>query len=283
MTFAAKEISTADGRPVELYLFATNNGVQWYFTNAENDLIFNGSTYVGIAIARSQFSQSTERRATKITVVMAYLEALTAAFAQLSISQPIEGLTTLTIYRHHQSDTGNEFIQNWKGTISSSAFNEDGEVEFLCTGMKNVFEREGPRMNYGASCQHSLYDALCTLSEVAHTDFTVTVTAISSDGITITLNPADIGTSPIRNFIGGKMIKDNGNDKRLIVKQASNVLTLQYPFRSDFVTGDFVNITQGCNHQLTGDCKNKFANELNYGGAAYTPGLNPFIAGLDLL
>jgi uncharacterized phage protein (TIGR02218 family) len=143
--------------------------------------------------------------------------------------------------------------------------------------LKNIFEREGPRATWGSLCQHQLYDNLCLVDAADFTTFNATIDSISADGITLTLS--GLG-SPIPDFVGGRMIKDNGADSRLVVAQSGTVLTLQQPFRSDLVAGATVDIEQGCDH-TTGDCIDKFSNIDNFGGFPYTPGLNPFNEGLD--
>jgi uncharacterized phage protein (TIGR02218 family) len=279
MTYSAQEISTSDGRPVELYRFNTGGGLQFAYTNAEVAVIDDALIeYVPGSLRRGQPTQSTEKTATQMTVTLPYQDDNVGTFAQLTIDDPPEGKTTLTIQRVHLTDSGNEFVVFWTGAVLSSAFNGDGEVELLCRGIKNIFQREGPRMSYGGTCQHILYDVGCGLAEVAFTDAGVIVTDIASDGVTLTLS----GLSAT-SYLNGKIEKDGGADNRLIVGHSGNQVTIQYPFRSDFAVGDIVSLTQGCDHIITGDCLNQFANTDNFGGAPYTPGLNPWAEGLDKL
>ena len=58
------------------------------------------------------------------------------------------------------------------------------------------------------------------------------------------------------------------------------MVTIQQPFRDDFSAGDTVDLTQGCDHIIIGDCLNQFNNTDNFGGEPYPPGLNPFREGL---
>jgi hypothetical protein len=281
MGFTSPEGSIEQGRPVETYKFQTTAGVIYRFTNAETDLLDdNGETFEPAAITRTQPTQSNEKRATELTVTVPYADAITADFSQTFILAPPEGLTTLEIRRTHLTDTGGTFVTFWVGSVLSAGFNGDGEIDVLCRGIKNVFDREGPRMAWGGMCQHVLYDQNCSLTAADFTSFNDQVTAISSSGVEITV--ASVG-SPQKDFVGGKMVKDNGADFRLIVAQNGTTLTIQQPFRSDFAVGDSVDLEQGCDHTLTGDCVNKFNNAVNFGGAPYTPGLNPFSSGLDKL
>lgn len=282
MTFGTFEASTADGRPVECYRFRTSSGGDYRFTNAENEVTDDDSLiYTPTAITRSQPQQSTERRATQLTVTLSFLDDSSATFGQLFIAQAPEGLTTLVIKRTHLTDTGEEFVVFWEGSVISASYNDRGEVELLCRGYKNIFDREGPRMTWGGPCQNTLYDSNCKVLEVDHTASNIEVAALSSDGVTVTLGSGV--PSPLPDFVGGRIIKDNGLDFRYIVQQTGLVITLQQPFRDDFAVGDTVDIEQGCDHQLLGDCLNKFNNAVNYSGAPFTPGLNPFTDGLDKL
>lgn len=282
MGFTSPEESIELGRIVELYRFrTTGSGLDFRFTTAEEPLTDSDSlVYTPAPIRREQFQQSQDKRATEMTVTIPYLDDVTDEFAQQYIAQPPEGLTTLTIQRHHLTDSGNVFVQFWEGNVISAAYDEDGAVELLCRGFKNIFEREGPRFKWGGTCQWILYDAGCALNAAVFTEFNVVVSALGNDGVTLTLGAGL--SSPVPDLIGGKVIKDNGVDFRLIVGQVGNVITLQQPFRSDFVAGVLIDIEQGCDHSV-GDCINQFDNVINYGGFPYTPGLNPFQEGLDKL
>ena len=282
MTYQALETSIADGRPVECYRFTTGGGGEWLFTNAEEEVTDDeGKIYTPASVIRGQPSQSNEKTATRMTITLPYLDNVTDEFGQLTVDQPAEGRIALTIKRVHLTDSGNEFVIFWTGNVISSAFDEDGNVEFLCRGIKNIFDREGPRMTWAGMCQHTLYDNNCTLLEANFTDFGVTVDSIASNGVTYTLGSGL--SSPARDLVGGKMIVGGGTDRRLIVAQSGNVVTLQQPFRSNVVAGVVVDVVQGCNHRITGDCLNKFNNVINFGGSPFTPGLNPFAEGLDAL
>lgn len=281
MGYTSPELSIENAQPVELYRFTTTAGLAWAFTNAEESLTDADSVvYTPAAVTRDQFSQSQEKNATQMVVTLPYGYDITADFATQFIDAPPEGKTSLVIQRHHLTDAGNNYIQLWSGTLISAAYNEEGAVEVLCRGIKNIFSRAGPRMLWGGNqCQHTLYDDQCTILADSRTDFNAVVTAIASDGVTITVSGL---SSPLRDFVSGNMVKDNGKDNRLVVAQAGNVLTLQQPFRSDFAVNDTVDLQQGCNHSI-GICETVFANEINFGGTPFTPGLNPFIEGLDKL
>lgn len=280
MGFTSPEFSIEEGRPVELYRFRTSAGLDYRFTNAENEITDDDSlVYTPASIEREQFSQSQQRTATEMVVRLPYLDDVTDEMAQQFIDKPPEGRTTLTIKRHHLTDSGNVFVQFWQGSVISASYDENGAVELLCKGLKNIFDREGPRATWGSMCQHQLYDDLCSVDPAGFTTFNATIDSISSSGVEIALSGFG---SPIPDFVGGRMIKGNGADSRLVVAQSGNVLTLQQPFRSDLVAGDTVDIEQGCNH-TTGDCISKFSNIDNFGGFPYTPGLNPFNEGLDKL
>lgn len=280
MGFTSPEYSIEEGRPVELYRIRTVAGLEWRFTNAENDITDDLSlVYTPAGIERDQFQQSQDRRATEMTLTLPYLESVTDDFAQQFIDNPPEGRTTMEIKRHHLTDSGNTFVQFWEGNIISAAYLPDGSVELLCRGFKNIFEREGPRARYNGKCRHILYDANCGLNAALFTEFNATVDGIAGNGITLTLGGM---SSPVPDFLGGKVIKDNGKDYRLIVAQSGNIITINFPFRSDFVVGTTVDVEQGCDHSVA-DCQAQFNNIDNYGGFPYTPGLNPFNEGLDKL
>lgn len=279
MSFGSPETSIENSQPIETYEFR-NTSAAYFFTNAESEISDGSNTFSPAAIMRTQPILSNDRRATKLEVTLDYLDPRTAEFAQLFITNPPEGRTTLVIQRHHLTDSGNEFVKFWEGAIISATYDEDGNVKMLCDGIKNIFAREGPRMVWGTSCQHTLYDNQCGLLADDFTTFNAVVDSIVG-GTRLTLSNLP---SPIPYFVGGRAIKGNGADYRLVVAQQGNVITIQQPFRSDFTVGDTIDITRGCSHNLdTVQGCPSFDNVINYGGVPYTPGLNPFAEGLDRL
>lgn len=279
MSFSSPEKSVANSQPIETYAFRTTTTAHFY-TNAENEISDGSNTYTPAQITRTQPVLANDRRSTNLELTLSYLDDAVDEFAQLYITNPTEGRTTLVIQRMHLTDAGSTFVTFWEGAIISAAYDEDGNVKMLCKGVKNIFAREGPRMVWGASCQHTLYDNNCALLEDDFTTFNVQVTGIVR-GTILTLSGLP---SPTPNYVGGKVTKENGADFRLVVAQSGNVITLQQPFRADFAVGDLIDIARGCSHNLdaTDGCPS-FNNVINYGGAPYTPGLNPFVEGLDKL
>ena len=279
MGFTSPEESVSEGSPIELYEFRTATAA-YYYTNAEVEISDGSNTFTPASITRTQPVLANERRATKMEVELPYNDPAVSAFAQLFIANPTEGVTTLKIQRHHLTDTGNTFIQFWEGSVISASYDGQGKVKLLCDGIKNIFAREGPRMVWGSMCQHTLFDDLCGLQAGNFTTLDAVVDSITN-GVVLTLSALP---SPIPYFVGGRAIKGNGEDYRLVVAQAGNVITLQQPFRDDFVAGSTVDITRGCDHTLSAEsgCES-FSNVINYGGAPFTPGLNPFTEGLDKL
>lgn len=277
MTYAAQETSLDDGAPVELFrFFVVGKATITTITTASKEIEYQGETYIPAAITRTQNSKSSEKTANSMTVTIPYWEEGVQTLARSFISNAPSGRVEVKIARAHMSESPVNFIQIFEGYVAGAAL-EDAKMELLCRGIRNIFNKEGPRMKWMTSCNHELYDNNCALLEDAFTEFNLTVTGVSSDGLTVTIAGLQASRSPQYtngDFNGGKLVVGDGVEYRMILTQVGDVLTLRYPF-IEINVGDSVDLSLGCLHNVS-DCKNKFGNILNYGGVPYTPSFNPF-------
>jgi len=130
-----------------------------------------------------------------------------------------------------------------------------------------------PTYTYQGLCNHVLYGPGCLVDPVAHR-FTGTVTATS--GLTITVPGA--GASGIK-FKSGYCKPTTITDYRMITAQSGDVLTLLMPFASSPL-GATLELFAGCDHNVSGDCKNVFNNVDRFGGFNWVPNKNIFNTGV---
>lgn len=281
MTYSVIEASVEGGQPIELYKFVLGTE-EFLRTSSENDVVVPtlAETYTAIPVERrSLVNEVLNPSSGRLEV------SLPAAddFVQRFINVAPGTKPTLTIFRMHRADLGgsDDKVTFFKGTVRSVSFKDSGRTALLqALPLTAGYARPLPRQTFQGLCNHYLYDARCTLDrDSVLFKHSGTVTSVSGAVITVTGAGAFSVLSDF--FEAGYAEFDNGTqtDQRLIVSQSGNDLTLITPFHDD-VTGQIVVVRAGCKHRLVTDCKDKFSNELNFGGFPYVPKQNPF-EGID--
>src|SRR5690554_7275301 len=70
MSYANREVSTADSSPVELYEFR-RGGDAWRYTSASDDALYGSYEYLAVPVKRSSIEQSTEMGKTGLRITFA--------------------------------------------------------------------------------------------------------------------------------------------------------------------------------------------------------------------
>lgn len=280
MTFAAFETSIEGSRPVEVYQIIVGSELHRW-TSAEDTVSVGGVDYEPMATTRGRVGQSREERQSTLELTV----PPTFKFARQYIANVPGSQARLTVTRVQRSDfPGPETIQIFEGNVQSVAFSKNAlEAKIAAIPLSSAMSRAIPRFTYKGLCNNVLYDDGCKVDRNdAAFQHTATVSAVSGNTITVpgaTAFGADW-------FVGG-YVSFADNDFRMIVEQSGDILTLLLPFPTD-VNGEEVDIQAGCDHDINGDCDNKFftpedvtSNVINYGGFAFVPRVNPFQSGLD--
>lgn len=278
MTYQDADISIQDGNPIELYDFRGDD-VNFFFTNANEPYTFGVTRYVPVQVSRTQPRVNQDEPGSQVELKMALADPNASAFLDRWIaSAPEVTKWKLTIRRVHVDDTG--AIIFWIGTVVSVRYENQGiDVIVLCKSLNNLFTLQGPRKNWGTTCNHRLFSqggGNCTLVRNTFTT-TTTVDSIDSTGLIYTLA---VVPNPTVRWESGFIIKPgSGLESRMIIARSGNDITLQYPI-PEIGVGDTVQISEGCDHSIT-DCV-AYNNEDNFGGTPYTPRSNPFTKRIDL-
>ena len=284
MSYVGQEQSVEAGRPIELYLFRNNVIItqQFAYTSAPRDQVHNAVTYVPRAITRTEPEvEQAEVGADKdIQITLPEMDALVNPRWILTIPP---GRDELTIFRRHASDSPNppETITYWKGFIDSVSFQGGGRAIVRAISEGGLLRRNIPKRTYRGLCGHVLYDGGCKVSRTSF-EFNVTVTAISADGLTVTVQGTGISGQASDFFAGGELQKPSG-DRRMVLNftdlgGGSGTVLVMLPY-SGVAIGDALKLTAGCDHVIQ-TCRTKFANEVNYGGFPWIPTRNPFDSGI---
>ncbi|WP_119352945.1 phage BR0599 family protein [Azohydromonas sediminis] len=263
MTLDARERSTQDGSPVELYEFRRGN-TAWRYTSAAQSQLHLGSEYMPLPMRRSSLERSAELGRSGLRVSMPRDAQVAAAF----ISAPPADVTLLTIYRRHRDDT--ETLAVWIGRVLNAEW-RGSEVELNCEPSYTSLQRTGLRRMYQRTCTHVLYGTDCKVSAVA---FRVSGSVSEVDGNDISVAAA--ASFSAGHFAGGYATWQSGlvTEKRMITAHDAEWLTLSAAPAGLFV-GAPVMLYPGCDHSLA-TCATKFANTDNFGGFPFIPTKNPF-------
>ncbi len=141
-------------------------------------------------------------------------------------------------------------------------------------------KRQGLRKNFGASCQHALYDGGC---EVLKTDYDTDVHVSDVDGTTITGSGEITATSDADWFVSGYAERANG-EVRFVIAQSGDTIEILFPF-TNLPVGEHITVYAGCKRDID-TCFNKFnttenPDAKNFLGFHVNPKRNPFHTGLS--
>ncbi len=95
---------------------------------------------------------------------------------------------------------------------------------------------------------------------------------LSSGGDSVTLNGVPVSDSSF--YPQGEVKVNTGNnagERRQIIKDVGNLVTLQWPFPNDLEVGDTYSIYPGCDKTAEAACRDKFDNAKNFRGYIYVP------------
>ncbi len=263
--YSDKEYSAHDGSPVEAYKF-TGSFLSYYYTSAELDVTIDGQAYTAVLIKRRGIDTGTQEDSNLgLEIDVPYDLALVTDYA-FQVAPP--NLSVEILRYHEGTDPASDWVVIWKGEVTS--FSTEGHrTKILVPSVFSLaLSGEIPSVYYQNMCNHVLYDARCKLVSSSYQQDT-TITAVGTDTITVA---ADGFADNV--LQAGEIVDTTKGERRLIVDNVSDVLTINFPFTNAEV-GDSVSLFVGCDHSFT-TCGTKFSNTLNYGGCPYIPSDNPF-------
>lgn len=207
MTFDARETSTDDGRPIELFEFVIGT-TTWRYTNASSVITRSGNLYTPVAITRGADEETPSVEKSKMSFSM----PMDCEVAQLFVtSAPAEVLSAAVLQDHYGES---DWQTVWKGRIVDSAF----AGEKLALGGESIFaslRRPGLRRTYTAQCAHVLYGALCGVDrEARKSEFEVAT--LGGSALTLVYSAAKLAfdgvdASTLFTDDSGKVWVANGN------------------------------------------------------------------------
>jgi hypothetical protein len=279
MAFLDRETSEQGGTPILLFHF-TRTGKNWYYTNADRDIVFNGATYVSTAISMGAITQSGAAAGDNVKITLPRAVPLATHLDLLTPSVPI----TVFVRRGHVTEvaatgafTAPEVADAriiWFGVYAGLARPTPSSRVLSFTPV--TLARGGLRLSWSRGCPHALYeqgDGLCNVNKALFETALSSVTVV--DGVTI--QAAEAAGEEDGWFNAGFIeweIEAGVVERRGIETHVGDTLT---------ILGGTSNMTDGINFKAYAGCNRgpvmcdgKFGNILNYGGINHLTEKSPF-------
>ena len=232
----------------------------WRFTSRDSDVTYDGETYEPAAIERSSLSFGTTLETTSMTLsVGALTEEIRDYIAQNPLTQ-----TWVSVMRLHDgaSDASTLFV----GQVGTVSF-KGATAEIECVGFEHYLEMKLPTQLFQASCNNTVFDSRCALSEEEFSRTSTAVT-VSTSGRILTADEFDVEDGW---FTYGWV--EYKRQKRMIVDHEGTSITIQYAFTGVEEGASFTAFA-GCDGDIA-TCRDKFGNVENFFGTPYIPTDNP--------
>ena len=263
--YTGDERSLTNAGPEELYLFNEADTNFWAFTSSDSDIIFEGRTYQAVRIKRGSIKLDANSLKTMVELETAIDNSFVANFRNGPIERPVQ----LTIYRRHNYSP-TDFVTYWNGFVRGVKFNP--KRANIVVGLRTAsLGRLGLMLKYQRTCGLALYSTRCGISK-SNASFFATGNVLTVNGVTITAT--EFGAEADGWFLGGSFrTNDFSMNQKIIFHEGTTIHVARAV--SSLEVGDAFTARAGCDWSRA-ICRNKFANELNYGGFPYLPDKNPF-------
>lgn len=249
-------------KPVELYHIWQDIGNDWYYTNGDVAVTYDGESYVPATLNRSSVSYNAQLEVTAMSISAGYLEDPTLEFIAIN---PID-LLWISVMKLHRDQDPLEADVIFIGQMKSVSF-KGVQATINCVGFEHFLKNTVPIYRYQVSCNHNIFGTLCAVTKTSYK--TTTVVSIDSTGKQYT--SSDFALEVDGYFTGGEVI--SGNESRTIISHVGEVITLIYKM-VEIVDGASVDAYPGCDGRPE-TCRDKYDNILNFLGFPFIPVENP--------
>lgn len=268
MTYNADEASVYGGRPIELYAFV-GTFVSYYYTSHNEDVIYQGQRYTAKPIKRSRLKITTPSAGNNdLTIDLAADDPLILSYA-FGVAPPD---LDLTLTRYHSPD---DVVIYWRGNVTNvRVANNIGQL-ISPNEIGRAMAGETPSVFYQTPCNNVLGDARCgvDLEALKHLTYMTSYDPNQFSDVEV----QSVGGRPDNYYTNG--VFQTPLETRPIKAHVGNVLTLAYPLTQRRYRMP-VTLFPGCNLGYTSDCRDKFNNQVNFGGYPFIPNINPFVSGI---
>lgn len=277
MSFSDYEQSRALGSPAELFEFRWGEGAEeaLFFTSADHDLEVGGETYASLPIERDEFEEDGNP---DDQAGMGVRLPRDCPLADLYRVQPLDRPMILKLRAVHLDDPARQVTHLWSGRVVDVGWEHPRLIvsgERIATSLN----QPGLRMRFARQCQHTHFRRGCWLNRQ---QWRSECEVVAVSGVTLQLAFLDHGeevdteSMPADWFLGGFLLLD-GVARYLIASgapsQAGVTVTLNRPLL-EIEPEVVLQLFPGCD-RLHRTCRDRFGNELNYGGYDYVPPKGP--------
>lgn len=294
LTDRANSLTGREGRRLATILkLTTLTGVVWYWTTHNQQLVYNGNTYIPAPSLRLSASKAVAGAQEGSLDIAGTVESLVADGPTYPmLAGGVIGGAELKI------DVV-DWRYPWAGTMNSQVYwlkhlrwtDEQWSAE--CSSLMSRLQKPYA-LTYSRVCRHVLGDAQCGIAlgtsdtaEGASGTHNVKYEGVAVSGVTADKETVEFAASSITStedtwWQYGKITWVTGNNvgRDLEIKSyinTSRTFTFQLPLVRDIEVGDTFDVTTGCNKALSikandeGGCKSKFDNVVNFGGFPHIP------------
>lgn len=269
MSFADYEEGAASAVPVLLFVFKYS-GETFRYTNHDQDVVVDHTTYTAIPITSDNFVSTSESDNSSLAINV----PIGNPVAELFKVYPPSEVVSATVFCENVIDDSSDYVVFWKGRITSAQWQPDC-VTLNTDSILLTMQRGGLQTRFSKQCTTYIYSSLCKMVPAT---WRVKDSCGAVSGRVITVAAA-IGKDD-NYFAGGYMEyvdSVNGNTQVRTIRSslsASGELTLaQAPM--NLIAGMEVSLYPGCDNTLA-TCDAKFSNTPNYRGTPYIPTSSPF-------
>jgi uncharacterized phage protein (TIGR02218 family) len=267
MTYASVETSENSAQKIKLFDISFSSH-HWYLTNHTETVNFNATLWLpAVGIAHDQIPDALNLDNGKVGVQLAHTHEIADL---LKLGSP-GGNLNIDIYHGH---LGGDFIQVWRGRLVERE-TDYPNINLITDSRLASARRLAAGLVVSVACPVDLYGPECGVSKAA---FKVDSAVTAIDGLTLTLS--SIGAYADKWFLGG--LAEWPHPTLVGVTMTASILaheagtiTIAMPAPT-IAVGTVLSLYPNCNHELGGDCANKFNNTINHRGMPYINGRNPF-------
>lgn len=259
---------SSERQPAELYEI-WNSYNHYYLTSSDKEVTYQSNLYSPATIKRSGTQHSVDMSVSEITVEVHYLNQEVIRYLA---GAPLD-ITWLRITKVFFDQSPMEGIVYFIGTIKAPTF-KGQSCSIVAEGVEKLLRGAYPKLRYQPKCNHKLFSDDCGVVKADY-QYSATITAISTDGLEITLSGID---SVEDDYFTLGYLQPSDSSAIMITSHTSGIVTIRGRV-PELSVSDSVFIYPGCS-KLASVCQSKFQNlgnqELDrFLGFIYTPDDNP--------
>jgi uncharacterized phage protein (TIGR02218 family) len=266
MTFKQYEQDQERGAPINIFEFIAGDQTYKYCSATG---YYQGATPIPISAESVKTQAKFEKTELVITL------PVDTDLARLFLPYPPPYVVRVIMRQMHLTDPSQQALAVWTGRVLTVGREKD-EAKLTCDSTILSFKRPGLRRNFQHGCPLLLYGQGLGQCNVNREGFKVTtvVEDINPDG-SLQLPVGWNGAWASDKFRGGmiKWVSSVGQETRGVIATTDTTIKFGGLLR-EIVAGDTITLYLGCRHDLD-DCRDTFANAVNYGGQPWIPFKNP--------